>query len=333
GSVNLGKTITDFRIAIENGRPLPEINRYGADLKKMLIDPAGDVINGASNLIIVTDGPLSYLPFEVLPRGNGYLISDFNLKYVPSMTVYSLLPGKRTAYDRDIFILSNPEFGDLEQYSSFVNTPLTRLPHTRIEADSVASRFSGATRYHGAAATGAVIKAHDLSRYRYIHLATHGIINMQHPRMSGLVLASSGQGSPGDNDAFLRVPEIHTLKLNADLVVLSACNTGLGQILKGEGVLGLQRAFFLAGSSSVMSSLWPVQDRSTASLMARFYRELHRLGDQDNTWRYRMAGWFSNEPDKFGHKARALRNAKLEMINDPRFSHPRQWGGFVVHGR
>lgn len=333
GSANLSKTITDFRIAIENGRPLTEINRYGEELKAMLIDPAGDVINGASNLIFVTDGPLSSLPFEVLPRGNAYLVSDFNLKYVPSMTVYSLLPDEQTGYDRDIFILSNPEFGDLDQYSSFVNTPLTRLPHTRIEADSVAAGFSGATRYHGPAATEEVIRAHDLSRYRYIHLATHGIINMQHPRLSGLVLAASGQGSAGGNDAFLRVPEIHTLKLNAELVVLSACNTGLGQILKGEGVLGLQRAFFMAGTRSVMSSLWSVQDRSTASLMGRFYRELHRLGDQENTWRYRMAGWFSSEPDKFGHTARALRNAKLEMINDPRFNHPRQWAGFVIIGK
>jgi CHAT domain-containing protein len=222
--------------------------------------------------------------------------------------------------DRDMFILSNPDFGDPEEYSLFVNMPVTRLPHTRIEADSVASRFARVTRYHGAGATEAVFLAQDLSRYRYLHLATHGVVNEQNPRMSGLLLASAGQDNPNGYDAFLRVPDIHTLNLNADLVVLSACNTGLGQIMKGEGVLGLQRAFFLAGTSSVMVSLWSVQDRSTASLMARFYRELHNLGDQQNTWRYRMAGWFSSETEKFGHKARALRNAKLEMINDPRFA-------------
>ena len=333
GPEGLAKSITDFRSAIESGQPLADINRPGSELAAVLIDPAADVTDGKANLIIVTDGPLSYLPFEALPRGDSYLISDFNVKYVPSMTVYSLLPGERTGYDRDIFILSNPDFGDPEEYSMFVNAPLTRLPHTRIEADSVASRFERVTRYHGAGATESVMLSQDLSRYRYLHLATHGVVNEQNPRMSGLLLASAGEDNPNGYDAFLRVPDIHTLNLNADLVVLSACNTGLGQILKGEGVLGLQRAFFLAGTSSVMVSLWSVQDRSTASLMARFYRELNNLGDQQNTWRYRMAGLFSSEPEKFGHKARALRNAKLEMINDPRFSHPRHWAGFVIIGR
>ncbi|MFN2373245.1 MAG: CHAT domain-containing protein, partial [Cyclonatronaceae bacterium] len=283
GAGSLASSITDFRSAIESGQPVAEINIPGAELAAMLIDPAGEVTDGMTNLIIVTDGPLSYLPFEALPRGDSYLISEFNLKYAPSMTVYSLLPEERTGYDRDMFILSNPDFGDPEEYSLFVNTPATRLPHTRIEADSVASRFSRVSRYHGAGANEAVFRAQDLSRYRYLHLATHGVVNEQNPRMSGLLLASAGHDNPNGYDAFLRVPEIHTLNLNADLVVLSACNTGLGQILKGEGVLGLQRAFFLAGTSSVMVSLWSVQDRSTASLMARFYRELHNLGDQENT--------------------------------------------------
>ncbi|MFU8861420.1 MAG: CHAT domain-containing protein [Cyclonatronaceae bacterium] len=333
GSASLARLITNFRTAIESGQPLADINRPGAELAAMLTEPAGEVTRGVANLIIITDGPLSYLPFEALPQGDSYLISEFNLKYVPSITVYSLLPDVRTGHDRDMFIVSNPDFADLEEYSSLMNTPLTRLPHTRIEADSVASRFTRVSRYHGAGATGAVLRAQDLSRYRYLHLATHGVVNEQNPRMSGLLLASSGQDNPNGFDAFLRVPDIHTLNLNADLVVLSACNTGLGQILKGEGVLGLQRAFFLAGTSSVMVSLWSVQDRSTASLMARFYRELHNLGDQQNTWRYRMAGWFSSEPEKFGHNAAALRNAKLEMISDLRFSHPRHWAGFVIIGR
>jgi CHAT domain-containing protein len=418
GADGLAGRITEYRNAIETGAAVPELTRLGAELTRLLIEPATDIIRPESNLILITDGALSYLPFETLPWNGGYLIEQYNVKYVPSMTVYSLLHDgrdRRGPTDRDVLILSNPEYGVLHQYSGFINTSLLRLPHTRIEADSVAYRFRTVTRLQGSEATETRLAGHDLSRYRYIHLATHGIVNEQNPRLSGLVMAapaasrvgrisgpdgrerdagnsrgngngsgnSSGNGDAyggrigsisgasgradgadvteagplngrkygsltgdaaggGDqsvndgfddgDDAFLRIPEIHNLRLNADLVVLSACNTGLGQIMKGEGVLGLQRAFFLAGTTSVMVSLWAVQDRSTSTLMSRFYREIQRLDDERSTWRYRIAGWFSNETDLYGDHAVALRNAKLEMIGDIRFHHPRHWGGFVVIG-
>jgi CHAT domain-containing protein/tetratricopeptide (TPR) repeat protein len=334
----IGELVTQFRMAIESGASVRQIRRLGAGLSELLLDPARDLMSGKTNLIIIPDGSLAYLPFEALPWDNRYLISEFSVKYTPSMTVYSLLPEERSGSDRDrdILILANPEYGDLQEFATLTDAPLVRLPHTRIEADSVASNFSQVTRFQGPLATEAHFTAHELHRYRILHLATHGIVSENNPRMSGLVLAqASGQTGPmaWGNDAFLRVPEIQNLRLNADLVVLSACNTGLGRMIRGEGVLGLQRAFILAGSSAVMASLWPVQDRSTAVLMSRFYRELTRMEQERNTWRYRLAGWFTNEPDLYGSTSQALRNAKLELMMDPRFSHPRHWAGFVVLGR
>jgi CHAT domain-containing protein len=142
---------------------------------------------------------------------------------------------------------------------------------------------------------------------RRIHFATHGLLDEKQPELSGLVLTRT----PGSReDGLLQVYEIFNLELDADLVVLSACDTGLGNAVGGEGLLGVTRALLYAGAHSVVVSLWQVDDTSTPDLMVGFYRHL----------------------DKAGDKAEALRQAKLTMIHEKRFAHPFYWAPFILIG-
>lgn len=150
----------------------------------------------------------------------------------------------------------------------------------------------------------------DLSRYRIIHFATHALLNDKHPELSGIVLSLVDQnGQP--QDGFLRLHDIYNLRLPADLVVLSACQSGLGKEVKGEGMIGLTRGFMYAGVPRVVASLWKIDDRSTAELMKRFYEQMlaHRLPP-----------------------AAALRAAQIEMLTKSNWRNPYYWAAFVLQG-
>jgi CHAT domain-containing protein/tetratricopeptide (TPR) repeat protein len=187
-----------------------------------------------------------------------------------------------------------------------------RLPFTREEAASIiamADANSGLEaldfRASRATATDAA-----LAQYRMIHFATHGLLDSEHPELSGLVFSLVDQSGRPMN-GFLDLEDIYNLKLNADLVVLSACETGLGKDIKGEGLVGLTRGFMYAGTSRVVASLWKVDDVATAELMKRFYRFM--LQD-------RLA------------PAAALREAQLRMATQKRWADPYYWAGFVIQG-
>jgi CHAT domain-containing protein len=197
--------------------------------------------------------------------------------------------------------------------------------------------------YVGVAAKEENVKSNEhLSTTQRIHFATHGLISERQPQYSGLILsrpqdedqrpslsvASSPLSVVKDKDkeqqttdhgprttdtvedGLLQVYEIFNLKLDADLVVLSACRTGLGQEVKGEGLVGLTRAFMYAGAPSLVVSLWEVADQSTAELMVKFYQQLDRAGE----------------------KAEALRRAKLDLIQTGRYAHPYYWAPFILVG-
>ncbi|MEO6725408.1 MAG: CHAT domain-containing protein, partial [Blastocatellia bacterium] len=150
----------------------------------------------------------------------------------------------------------------------------------------------------------------ELGQYRIVHFATHGLLNSEHPELSGLVLSLvDAAGKP--QDGFLRLHEIYNLKLNADLVVLSACQTGLGKQVKGEGLVGLTRGFMYAGAPRVVASLWQVNDLATAELMKHFYRALLKEGQRP---------------------AAALRAAQLELRKEKRWAAPYFWAAFVLQG-
>jgi CHAT domain-containing protein/Tfp pilus assembly protein PilF len=151
----------------------------------------------------------------------------------------------------------------------------------------------------------------DLRQYRIVHFATHGLINSRHPDLSGIVLSLVDQEGKPQN-GFLRLYDIYNMNLSAELVVLSACQTALGKDIKGEGLVGLTRAFMYAGSSRIVASLWRTEDRATAVLMSRFYAHL-------------LAGNGMSP-------AAALRKAQLSMWQDKRWRQPRYWAAFTLQG-
>jgi CHAT domain-containing protein len=151
----------------------------------------------------------------------------------------------------------------------------------------------------------------ELSQYRIVHFATHGFLNSRHPELSGIVLSLVDEKGQ-EQDGFLRAHEVYALTLPAELVVLSGCRTGLGKDIRGEGLIGLTRAFMHAGAARVLVSLWDVNDEATAELITRFYTRL--LG-----------------PDKVSPAA-ALRAAQVSMAQDKRWSSPYFWAGFTLQG-
>jgi CHAT domain-containing protein len=184
----------------------------------------------------------------------------------------------------------------------------SRLPYSRREVLGIASAFGdkNVDLLTGWEAREDFVKTHSLENYRIIHFACHGFLDESAPHRSALVLSLD---SDPEEDGFLQAREVYELRLKADLVVLSACQTGRGRLEGGEGLLGLPRMFFYAGARATISSLWKITDRSTASLMRALYEQLAAGAD---------AG-------------RALRKAKLEMLRS-KFAHPFYWGGFVLHG-
>jgi CHAT domain-containing protein len=190
---------------------------------------------------------------------------------------------------------------------------MARLPFTRREADVVASLVPAASRREQLdfdANLANAIKG-DLAQYRIVHFATHGFLNSRHPELSGIVLSLIDERGQ-EQDGFLRAHQIYDLKLPAELVVLSGCRTGLGKEIRGEGLIGLTRAFMHAGSARVLVSLWDVNDEATSELMRRFYAGL--LG-----------------PEKLSPAA-ALRAAQISMAAEKRWSAPYYWAGFILQG-
>jgi CHAT domain-containing protein len=195
--------------------------------------------------------------------------------------------------------------------SETLNT--SRLPFTRKEATAITALVPAGERLEQLDfdASLASARSENLSHYRIVHFATHGFLNSRHPELSGIMLSLVDEQGREQN-GFLRAHEIYDLKLPAELVVLSGCRTGLGREVRGEGLIGLTRAFMHAGAARVMVSLWDVHDEATAELMARFYSRL--LG-----------------PEKLSPAA-ALRAAQRSMSEDKRWASPYFWAGFTLQG-
>jgi CHAT domain-containing protein len=187
-----------------------------------------------------------------------------------------------------------------------------RLRYTRREAETILALARSEKNLEALdfAASRATATSAKVSQCRIVHLATHGLLNSQHPELSGVVLSLvDEQGQP--QDGFLRAHDVYNLKLGADLVVLSACQTALGQEIKGEGLVGLVRGFMYAGAARVVASIWDVKDEATAELMKRFYQGMlkERLPP-----------------------AAALRAAQVSLWKEKRWEAPHYWAGFVLQG-
>jgi CHAT domain-containing protein/uncharacterized protein HemY len=185
--------------------------------------------------------------------------------------------------------------------------PFTRQEATRLLALTPKNSSFGAIDFQASRAT---VLAGDLSQYRYVHFATHGVLDSERPGLSSLMLSMvDAQGKA--QDGFLRANDIYNLKLPAELVVLSACQTGLGKEVRGEGLVGLTRGFMYAGAARVVVSLWSVNDRATSELMAKFYEKMLKQG---------------NRP------AAALRAAQVEMWKQKQWQSPYYWAAFTMQG-
>lgn len=293
-----------FRRDVEQQRHL------GRELYSLLLAGFADQIKPGQALVIVPDGLLSYLPFETLVDNDRYLVEEHDIGYVPSVTVLALLNEReknRRSTDRlDLLAFGAPatEFRK--------NTPkeLLPLPGAVSEIRAISDNFTPDRRrvYTGRNATEEAFKQEDLSRYRYIHLATHGFVDIDSPGRSGIVLAID---SDPLEDGILHLNEIADLDLRCDLIVLSACRTARGQLMRGEGVVGLTRGFLSAGAAAAAVSLWDVSDISTNHFMRRFYKRL-------------VSGTVP---------VVALRQAKLEFIKGNGIErHPYHWAPFILVG-
>ena len=189
---------------------------------------------------------------------------------------------------------------------------IRRLPNTRNEGKKILSLVPSSTRRQAFDFEASVQTAtsDDIARYHYVHFATHGFLNSIHPELSAIVLSLFDQrGIP--QEGFLRANEVSKMKLAADVVVLSACQTGLGKDVKGEGFIGLTRAFMYAGSPRVVVSLWSVDDFATAELMVRFYKGML---------------------ERHMSPAKALQVAQVSMLKQRRFEQPFYWAAFIIQG-
>jgi CHAT domain-containing protein/Tfp pilus assembly protein PilF len=327
----LQRSIDDVRAGVEKPSrlALPRLARGARALYRALLLPVETRLKGRRHLLVAPDGPLYRIPFETLltappgaplqPTRLPYLVRRFSVRYVPSVAVMQRLASSRATGELDLFAVGDP---DLEgpsggvapssiRRSLFGDTPLQslpRLPGARSEVQAIARLFPAARVrvLLGAEATEENVRGSGLGSARYLHFATHALVSERRPAQSGLVLAA-GAAQP---DAFLQAHEVLGLELQADLVTLSACSTGLGREVLGEGLLGLTQAFFVAGARGVVATLWPVTDTSSSDLMVRFYAALAR-GEAD---------------------AVALQAAKREMLTG-RWAHPHHWASYVVIGR
>lgn len=287
-----------------------------------LIAPALESFDHASNLILIPDDVLHYLPFELLLSADvhegatwsslPYIINDLSMSYGQSASVLMQLAKAPKAEPNKTFLaVGNPAFSSTDPASVVRGSALAPLPFSGSEVTEIATYFEDASEdvYLLEAATESQIKASlTQNKYQYVHFATHGLVNDERPDFSALALAAEDE----DNDGMLQAAEIFNLSIQSDLVVLSACETGLGQLVRGEGMVGLTRAFMYAGTPSLVVSLWSVSDESTSDLMQSFYGNLINL--QEN-------------------KQNALRNAKLQLISVEKTSHPFYWAPFVLVGR
>jgi CHAT domain-containing protein len=293
-------------------------------LSQMLLGPASRLL-GRKRLLIVGEGMLQYVPFAALPEPDtaAPLIVRHEITTLPSALTLAALRRetvKRNAPQQlTAFILADPVFDANDPRvtkSDATQTPsalprtlndlrtvsragLSRLPATRAEAQALSKLLPPAQRLVTLdfAANYAAVTDPSLSNYRILHFATHGIFDATRPELSGLALSLvDAQGRP--QNGFLWAHEIYNLNLPAELVVLSACRTALGQDVKGEGLMSLTRGFMYAGAARVVASLWEVNDPATAALMADFYKNMLRRrmrpaaalrAAQIAAWRKRLA--------------------------------------------
>jgi CHAT domain-containing protein/tetratricopeptide (TPR) repeat protein len=327
-----------------------EAEKAAGELSELILRPVQKLL-GDRPLLIVAHGALQYIPFAALPiPGIGApLASRHQILSLPSASVLAVIRRdlrSRSPAPKRLAIFSDPVFQkDDERLLTYLDkarrvrlsqatsprrgasedgreavidlTKFRRLTASKKEAKTIADLLhllppDQVFKAEGFDASRATVMNGELYKYRDVHFATHGVLEAEHPELSGLVLSLYNRRGEFQSDGLLRLNDVYNLRLNADLVVLSACQTALGKEVRGEGLVGLTRGFMYAGAARVLASLWSVEDQATAELMGSFYRGMLRDGLTP---------------------AEALRRAQLEIAGKkPVWKSPYYWAGFSLQG-
>ena len=288
-SADMEKNIDALRKTIAT-RNMPEFNQSSRTLYRQIFALAAPSIK-TKKLIIVPHGSLHYLPFAALSDGNDYLIDSFSIRMLPSASILNFLTERTKQAGRGALIFGNPKLDDPKYDLKFAQDEALAIgriiPESKVLLRSEASKTN--LQNFG-------------SNYSIIHLAVHGVFDLDKPLNSALLLAADS-----NNDGLLRAGDLYNLSLRTDLVTLSACETALGKVATGDDVVGFTRGFLYAGARSLISSLWQVDDEATRDLMVNFYTNLSKMS-----------------------KDEALRQAQLQAKKQ--YPHPYYWAAFLLTG-
>jgi len=288
-----GKALSEEIAALRQAISRPESDACFSLLSRSyhrLLEPVEGYLS-TSNLVIVPHGILHYVPFGALYRGKDYLIDRFAVSYLPSSTVLKFLSARKISGRHHLLVLGNPDLGDAR----------LDLKYAEEESLDISKGFPGAQVLLRAEATETAFKK-QATDFNYIHFASHALFEPDSPLNSALFLRGDAE-----NDGRLKASELYAMRLKADLITLSACETGVTKICNGDDIVGLTRGFLYAGGNTIVASLWQVDDLATSQLMVEFYSRLEKLG-----------------------KRNALREAQL--IVRKQYPHPYFWAAFQLIG-
>ena len=311
-----------------NQNQLTEATR---ELSQMVLSPVAGQLN-KQRIIVIADGALHYIPFQMLPSplsGAEPLVAQHDIINAPSASILGELREEvagRGVRSKVLAAFGNPAFGPAQQSANashqlrgidlsgdnFDLSSLGQLFFAEREINSLREIATPAATFTatGFAANRKQLFSMDFSQYAILHFATHGLLDPTRPEHSGILLSTiDDQGKK--QEGFITLQDVYTLRAPVDLVVLSACRTGLGREIRGEGLVGLTRGFMYAGATTVVASLWKVDDEATSELMKRFYTEMLQN---------------RKTPDE------ALRIAQNIIRQNPRWSAPHYWAGFTLQG-
>ncbi|MBK1990537.1 CHAT domain-containing protein [Sphaerospermopsis aphanizomenoides BCCUSP55] len=335
------KQAKNFNDQIRQINNQQEFTQAESLIRKTILTPVKDKIT-KKRILIVADRALQYVPFAALSLSENQqpLIAEHEIINLPSSSSLATIRNEtkaRKSAPKTLAVLADPVFSSDDQRVQQANKTISQnlsdlsllalqrslrssedntlrsLPGTRKEAEAILNLVPETTQKTSAFDFDANLSTAtnpQLSQYKIVHFATHGIFNTESPELSGVVLSLVNKNGKTVN-GFLRLNEIFNLNLPADLVVISACETGLGQEIKGEGLVGLTRGFMYAASPRVLVSLWQVDDKATSEIMTRFYRLMLQ---------------------KKLPPAEALREAQLEMQRETEWKSPYYWAAFVLQG-
>jgi len=324
------------------------LNAATAELSKLVLDPVANELN-ARRIIVVADGALNYIPFQLLPlssRSQAPLVANYEVVNAPSASVLGQLRQEKqqrpsrtkvlAAFGDPAFASNYQQFKDSGSGEILASVKREEAESSQrasrdieIDADSVDANAIQSLIYSkfelnnlqeiagsrsliakGFDASRELLEATDFSKYAILHFATHGLLNPKSPENSGFFLSMVDHDGKPQN-GFITMQDVYSLQVPVDLVVLSACRTGLGKDVRGEGLIGLTRGFMHAGASSVVASLWKVDDEATAELMKNFY---------------------ANMLQKNMRPAEALREAQNTLRKNPEWESPHFWAAFTLQG-